>query len=116
MTDKTPTTDPSAKPAEDLDRRTLRPPERVLILDLWQRSGLTARDFAALVGLSRQTLFAWKQRFARLGPAGLTDERRGGPTGSRLAEPTQRAILLLKHAHPEWGCERIRGVLLRGEG
>ena len=41
---------------------------------------------------------------------------RGAPRGSRLSEPTQRAILMLKQAHPEWGCERIREVLLRGEG
>jgi transposase InsO family protein len=68
MTEKTTTTDPSAKPAEE-DRRSLRPDERVLLLDMWQRSGLTARDFGALVGLSKHTLFSWKKKFDRLGPA-----------------------------------------------
>ena len=115
MTDDTTTTDPTAKPAEE-DRRSLRPEERVLLLDMWQRSGLTARDFGALVGISKHTLFAWKQKFDRYGPAGLSDQQRGAPRGSRLTEPTQRAILMLKQAHPEWGCERIREVLLRGEG
>jgi transposase InsO family protein len=86
------------------------------LLDLWQRSGLTARDFGALVGLSRHTLFVWKQRFDRGGPAALQDARRGAPQGSRLPEATQRAIVMLKAAHPEWGGERIREVLLRGEG
>ena len=115
MTDDTRTTDPAAKPAEE-GGRSLRPEERVLLLDMWQRSGLTARDFGALVGISKQTLFAWKQRFDRHGPAGLADQMRGAPRGSRLSEPTQRAILMVKQAHPEWGCERIREVLLRGEG
>jgi transposase len=37
--------------------------QRLLVLDTWRRSGLPARDFAPLVGLSRHTLYAWKQRF-----------------------------------------------------
>lgn len=96
--------------------RSLTPQDRVLLLDMWQRSGLTARDFGALVGVSRHTLFEWKKRFDRSGPAGLSDKPRGAPAGSRLSDPTQRAILMLKQAHPEWGCERIRDVLMRGEG
>jgi len=96
--------------------RGVTPQDRLLLLDMWQRSGLTARDFGALVGITRQSLFEWKKRFDRHGPAGLSDQPRGAPTGSRLTEPTQRAILMLKQAHPEWGCERIREVLLRGEG
>jgi transposase InsO family protein len=102
--------------AEVSTRRSVTPHERILLLDMWQRSGLTAREFSGLVGVSRHTLFEWKRRFDRLGPAGLTDQARGAPRGSRLPEPTQRAILMLKVAHPEWGCERIREVLLRGEG
>ena len=115
MTEKITTTDPTAKPAEAAGR-SLRPEERVLLLDMWQRSGLTARDFGALVGVNKATLFEWKKRFARSGPAGLSDRPRGAPPGSRLSEPTQRAILMLKQAHPEWGCERIRDVVMRGEG
>jgi transposase InsO family protein len=97
-------------------RRTLTAQERVLLLDLWQRSGLPARDFGALVGLSRQTLLTWKQRFDRSGPAGLSDQPRGAPQGSRLSDATQRAIVMLKAGHPEWGCDRIRDVLVRAEG
>ncbi|MFQ5844441.1 MAG: IS481 family transposase, partial [Planctomycetota bacterium] len=72
--------------------------------------------FSALVQISPQTLYAWRRRFESEGPAGLTDQPRGGRRGSRLAEATQRAILMLKQAHPEWGCERIHDVLLRAEG
>ena len=96
--------------------RSVTPQDRVLLLDMWQRSGLTARDFGALVGVNKATLFEWKKRFDRSGPAGLSDKPRGAPTGSRLSEPTQRAILMLKQAHPEWGCDRISDVLMRGEG
>src|SRR5438874_800527 len=83
-------------------------------LDPWQRSGLPARDFAPLVGLSRHTLYAWKQRFDQHGPAGLLDQPRGAPAGSRLPELTKRTILLLKQAHPDWGCQRISDSLQRG--
>jgi len=33
-----------------------------LILDTWQRSGLPGGDFAALVGVSKHTLYAWKKK------------------------------------------------------
>lgn len=111
-----PRTSEGATTSDEPSRRTLTPPERILLLDLWQRSGLSARDFGAIVGISRHTLFDWKHRFDRNGPAGLSDHSRGAPRGSRLPDATQRAILLLKTRHPEWGCERIREVLLRGEG
>jgi transposase InsO family protein len=88
--------------------------QRLLLLDTWQRSGLPAGDFAALVGVSKHTLYAWKKRFDTAGPAGLLDQPRGGPKGSRLPELTKRTILLLKQAHPEWGCQRISDLLVRG--
>jgi hypothetical protein len=56
--------------------RRLGPPERILLLDMWQRSGLSARDFSAIVGIARHTLFDWKRRFDRDGPAGLSDQAR----------------------------------------
>src|SRR5437764_8503967 len=94
--------------AADQQRRAeFTPQQRLLILDAWQRSGLPARDFAPLVGLSRHTLYAWKQRFDQHGPAGLLDQPKGAPAGSRLPELTKRTILLLKQAHPDWGCQRI---------
>jgi transposase InsO family protein len=106
----------SETPSNEPTRRSLTPAERILVLDLWQRSGLGSREFCALIGVSRHTLFEWQRRFDRHGPAGLTDQRRGAPRGSRLPDATQRAIVLLKQRNPEWGCERIREVLLRGEG
>lgn len=88
--------------------------ERLFLLDTWQRSGLPATDFAALVGLSKHTLYNWKKKFAAHGPAGLVDRPAGAPRGSRLSELTQRSILLMKQAHPDWGCQRISDLLARG--
>jgi transposase InsO family protein len=101
------------KPAEPLPP-ALTPGQRLLILDAWQRSGLPAGDFAGLVGVSKHTLYAWKKKFAQEGPAGLMDQPKGAPAGSRLPELTRRAILMLKQANPEWGCQRISDMLLRG--
>jgi transposase InsO family protein len=42
------------------------------------------------------------------------DHPRGASTGSKLPEVTKRTILMLKGAHPDWGCQRISDELLRG--
>ena len=54
------------------------PQQRLLLLDTWQRSGLPAGDFAALVGVSKHTLYAWKKRFDAAGPG-----RADGPAARR---------------------------------
>jgi transposase InsO family protein len=88
--------------------------QRLLLLDTWRRSGLPAGDFAPLVGISKHTLYDWKRRFETEGPAGLQDKPRGSRRGSRLPEVTKRTILMLKQDNPDWGCERISAMLLRG--
>jgi transposase InsO family protein len=100
--------------SEDAGRVSLTPEQRLLILDTWRRSGLPAIDFGALVGLTDTTLYAWKKRFREQGPAGLMDQSRGARKGSRLPELTKRTILMLKEANPDFGCERISAMLLRG--
>ena len=103
-----------ARPEDEPARRTYTAEERLLLLDTWQRSGLPAKDFTALVGLSQATLYKWKRSFEEHGPAGLMDQPRGGPRGSRLPEVTKRTILMMKADHPEWGCQRISDMLMRG--
>jgi transposase InsO family protein len=100
------------KPAERTPPLTAE--QRLLLLDTWRRSGLPAADFAALVGLSRHTLYEWKRKFAAQGPAGLMDRPRGGARGSQLPDLTQRTILMLKQTNPSWGCQRISDMLARG--
>ncbi len=90
------------------------PQQKLLLLDTWLRSGLPARDFGALVNVSRHTLYSWKKRFEQMGPAGLMEQPRGSKKGSRLPELTKRTILMLKQAHPDWGCQRISDMLVRG--
>jgi transposase InsO family protein len=92
----------------------LTPEQRLLLLDTWRRSGLPASDFAALVGLSRHTLYAWKKRFDAEGPGAFLEKRRGGRAGSHLPELTKRTIVMLKEANPEWGCQHISDLLVRG--
>lgn len=95
---------------------SLTPAQRLLILDSWLRSGLSAHDFGDLVSVSGHTLYAWKKRFDEFGPAALEDHKRGAAPGSKLPELTKRAVLMLKKAHPDWGCERISDVLWRSQG
>ena len=92
----------------------ISPQQRLLLLDTWQRSGLPAGDFADLVGITKTTLLAWKRRFDAEGPGGLLDKPKGPSPGSKLPELTRRTILMLKEANPDWGCQRISDMLVRG--
>lgn len=102
------------QPGTERPQMPLSPQQKLLLLDTWQRSGLPARDFGALVNISHHTLYSWKKRFEELGPAGLVNQPKGAKTGSKLPELTKRTILMLKQAHPDWGCERISDMLVRG--
>jgi len=97
-------------------KRCYTPEERLLLLDTWQRSGLPAKDFSGLVGISKHTLYSWKKRFNDHGPSGLVDAPRGARKGSKLPEVTKRAILMLKEGNPEYGVQRISDMLFRGPG
>ncbi len=101
---------------EETEAKRFTPAQRLFILEAWMKSRLPATDFSPLVGVSTFTLYAWRSRFEARGPAALEDRPKGGPKGSRLPEPTRRAILMLKDAHPDWGQDRIQDVLLRSQG
>src|SRR3989449_1762237 len=103
-------------PQAGVEGVTVSGEQRLLILDAWARSELTAGEFGRIAGISPHTLYAWRKRFEELGPAGLDEKRRGAPKGSRVPEATRRAILMLKEGHAEWGCERIHDMLMRSEG
>jgi transposase InsO family protein len=92
----------------------ISPEQRLLILDTWRRSGLPTADFSALVGIPKHTLYSWRKRFEQEGPAGLMDRPRGGRKGSKLPDLTKRTILMLKESNPDWGCQRISDMLVRG--
>jgi transposase InsO family protein len=92
----------------------ISPEQRLLILDTWRRSGLPAADFSTIVSIPKHTLYNWKKRFEQEGPAGLMDRPRGGRKGSKLPDLTKRTILMLKESNPDWGCQRISDMLVRG--
>jgi transposase InsO family protein len=102
--------------AEEAERRHFAPEQRMLILSAWQRSGLSAKDFAPLVGVRQPTLYSWKKLFEEHGPAGLEKKPKKGGPGGRLPEATKQAILMMKEAHPNWGADRLHDMLLRSEG
>jgi transposase InsO family protein len=104
------------KKEEQVRATRFTPGQRLLILDTWRRSGLTTRDFSAIVGLSHNTLYGWKRRFNEWGPEGLTDAPRKPRTYGVLNDITKRAIIMLKESHPEYGCQRISDMLMRGPG
>lgn len=108
-------TTPSATPSVPFPAASaMNPQQKLLVLDTWQRSGLPATDFGQMVGIAKQTLNIWKRRFDEFGPEGLMDQPKGGPKGSRMMEITKRTILMIKRANPDYGCERISAMLLRG--
>jgi transposase InsO family protein len=90
------------------------PAQRIQLLDIWERSGLDAREIGALTGISRHTLFSWRKLFREQGPAGLMDRPRGALKGSQMPDLTKRTILMMKRQNPEWGCQRISDMLVRG--
>jgi len=102
-------------PQAQAQRRLFTAEQRLLILDTWLRSSLPAGDFAPLVGVSKHSLYEWKKRFEREGPAGLEAKPRAR-RGSRLNETTKRAILLMKRTNPDWGQDRIHDMLRRTHG
>ena len=100
---------------EQQEEARLTPEQRLVVLDTWQRSGLPAGDFAEMVGISKHSLYAWKKRFDELGPGGLVNQPRKRTSG-KLPDLTRRTILMLKKAHPDYGCQRISDLLFRGPG
>ena len=91
----------------------LTPEQRLMMLDTWKKSGLSAKDFGDLVGVSVHTLYKWKKLFQEHGPAGLMNPAKT-PKGSKLPELTKRTILMIKEANPSYGCQRISDMLMRG--
>lgn len=100
----------------DIRGASLNSAQKLLILDTWRRSGLPAGDFADLVGMSKNTLYSWKLKFQKEGPAGLDDKSKGTRTKGRIPDIVRRTILMLKDDHPDWGCQRISDMLTRTQG
>lgn len=90
--------------------------EKLLILDVWKRSNLPARDFAGLLDVSPHSLYAWRKKLEENGPEALFPAAPGPEPGSRVDSATRRAILVIKESQPDYGSERISNILYRGPG
>jgi hypothetical protein len=55
--------------------------QRLLLLDSWIRSHLSATDFAGLVGVTPTTLYGWRKRFEHLAPGEPEATAEGGEHG-----------------------------------
>jgi len=89
----------------------------LIIVDLALKSDIPLKEFAEFVSIPYSTLLHWKRQYEKHGPEGLMDKPRGPKeSGSRLPEVTKRAIIMIREAHPEYGCERISDMLGRGPG
>ena len=94
--------------------RRYTPEEKLVLLDTWKQSSLTAKEFSSLVGVDYKTFYMWKTRFEKDGPEGLFGKPPGPQPGSRVDSMTRKTILLLKKHHIDFGCERISQLLYRG--
>ena len=94
----------------------LTPEQRLLLLDTWPQRPAGRRLRRPGRPVQAHPVRLEEASSTSEGPAGLMDQPRGGPRGSRLPELTRRTILMLKQANPDWGCQRISDMLLRGPG
>jgi transposase InsO family protein len=98
------------------DPKSFSPEQKLLILDVWKRSGLATTEFSQLLGVARKTLYSWRSRFEKDGPEGLFGKPKGPRSESRIDPITRRAILLIKENNPDYGYDRISQLLYRGSG
>ena len=70
--------------------------------------GSPVSEVAVRYGVSRQSVYAWRDRYAAGGIDGLRDvSRRPRTSPSRLPAETEALVCELRRAHPRWGARRI---------
>ena len=70
--------------------------------------GSPVSEVAVRYGVSRQSVYSWRARYAAGGIDGLRDvSRRPRTSPSRLAAETEALVCELRRAHPRWGARRI---------
>lgn len=91
--------------------------ERKALLEEIQRGEESVAELSRKYGVSRKTIYKWKQRVAREGEAGLVDRSRA-PHQQALAvsEAKRKLILAVRQAHATWGARKIRHYLRNQNG
>ncbi|MEV7281444.1 helix-turn-helix domain-containing protein [Streptomyces sp. NPDC093111] len=75
-------------------------------------AGRPVAEVARRHGVSRQTLYAWRKRYAAHGEGGLADRsRRPHESPARIAPALEALICSLRERHPGWGAGRLRAAL-----
>ena len=70
--------------------------------------GSPVSEVAVRYGVSRQSVYSWRDRYAAGGIDGLRDgSRRPRTSPSRLPAETEALVCELRRAHPRWGARRI---------
>ncbi|MEV8628706.1 helix-turn-helix domain-containing protein [Streptomyces sp. NPDC051079] len=77
-------------------------------------AGRPVAEVARRHGVSRQTLYAWRKRYAAHGEGGLADRsRRPHESPARIPPAVEALICSLRERHPGWGAGRLRAALDR---
>jgi transposase len=70
--------------------------------------GSPVSEVAVRYGVSRQSVYSWKARYATAGSDGLKEvSRRPRTSPRRLAAGTEPLVCELRQAHPRWDARRI---------
>jgi transposase InsO family protein len=70
--------------------------------------GSPVSEAAVRYGVSRQSVYSWRDRYAAAGIDGLREvSRRPRTSPSRLAAEVEALVCELRRAHPRWGARRI---------
>ena len=78
------------------------------------RDGERMAELCREYGISRKTGYKFLERFERLGPVGLYDERRvAHRLRHRVPDAIAQLILTAKQKYPTWGARKLRVWLLR---
>nr|WP_239136199.1 IS481 family transposase [Dactylosporangium siamense] len=78
------------------------------------QAGERVGEVAQRLGVSRQSVHTWLNRYAEAGLAGLEDRSRRPDSCAHQASPeVEAAVCELRRAHPRWGARRIEFELGR---
>jgi transposase len=80
--------------------------EKTAILEAAQQTSVAAA--ATQHGVSEVTIYAWRKRFEKDGPAGLEDQRQDNPGAKPVPDWKRTKVLAVKESDPGFGPSQIR--------
>ena len=99
--------------------RGLSAEDRRSAVEALARSGMAAKSFSKLWGVSARSLRSWQRAWKSGGPKALEPKKRGRPKGdgrSRLPAVLQAEIVRTKTRFPVFGLKKVRDFLKRFQG